>query len=87
MARSSPQPMAITPSSLRAPQRLFHRLPERHLVFGGKFGQDTITNFNTGPSHDTIKIDKALVSDFDHLNLKQVGNDTLITVTSHDTSP
>lgn len=54
-------------------------------VFGSNFGKDTITSFNTGASHDTIKLDKSLVADFDHLNLKQVGNDTVITVTSHDT--
>lgn len=54
-------------------------------VFGVNFGKDTITNFNTGANHDTIKLDKSLAADFDHLNLKQVGSDTVITITPHDT--
>ena len=51
-------------------------------AFQNNFGKDTISNFNAGDAvgHDVIQLDKGTVADFSHLQMSQVGADTVINV-------
>lgn len=58
-----------------------------NFVFKANSGNDTITGFHAGNAfnHDTITLDSSIVSDFQHLSMQQVNQDTLITLGAHDT--
>lgn len=56
-------------------------------VFDKASGKDVIYGFHAGSSesHDTIALDKSIVSDFSHLHLRQAGADVVIDLTAQDT--
>jgi hypothetical protein len=55
-------------------------------VFNQNFGHDTINGFHagSGTSHDVISLDSSMVADYNHVQARQVGHDTLITIDAND---
>lgn len=56
-------------------------------AFNQNFGHDTINGFHagSGTSHDIISLDASMVPDYSHLQVQQIGHDTMVTVDTNDT--